>query len=408
MQAWKNKIGWDNPESFAQKISELKVRNSLTKGAFVEIVKDYLLDFHDLHIFFKYQHAAEMKTQFRGFQVRRYEDRLYVSQVDGEDRLKKGRSFITLGGYTIPELRERHSRLLHANHAERENWTPILSLYEEGELEDLEGKGSMISLNFYDRSSYQPEYTVEKLTDDTLFITMTDFQDPDAIIKMMKENQELLNSVEKWIIDVRVNRGGSTASFYPLIPYLMPEEGVELLDKDDKMFFNCTEASAERQLDVFGKELEQIQDEQAQLALKVFLKEWERNKGKGFVEFDFGELIPDTFVIGSKHPKKIIVLSDVMCGSSGDSFVEVCKKSNKVTVMGRATLGVNDYSNLATKRWDEGFELMYPTSRLSRIDKGEGMTGKGIEPDIYIPWTPKHLETGVDVKRALQVLASGQ
>jgi hypothetical protein len=49
---------------------------------------------------------------------------------------------------------------------------------------------------------------------------------------------------------------------------------------------------------------------------------------------------------------------------------------------------------------------MYPTSRLSRIDKGEGMTGKGIEPDIYIPWTPEHLETDVDLKRALQVLAS--
>ena len=172
------------------------------------------------------------------------------------------------------------------------------------------------------------------------------------------------------------------------------------------MFLNCTEANAERETEAIVKELEHIQDEQAQLFLKVFLKEWERHKGKGFVEFDFGDLFPDTFVKGSSHPKRIIVLSDVMCGSSGDSFVEVCKKSNKVTVVGRATLGVNDYANLATKRWDEGFELMYPTSRLSRIDKGEGMTGKGIEPDIYIPWTPEHLETDVDVKRALQVLAS--
>jgi hypothetical protein len=71
----------------------------------------------------------------------------------------------------------------------------------------------------------------------------------------------------------------------------------------------------------------------------------------------------------------------------------------------------NDYAGWKDKiGWDnpEFFvqKIMYPTSGLSRIDKGEGMTGKGIDPDIYIPWTPEHLETVVDVRMALKVLAS--
>ncbi|MBO1913446.1 hypothetical protein J4G37_52620, partial [Microvirga sp. 3-52] len=107
---------------------------------------------------------------------------------------------------------------------------------------------------------------------------------------------------------------------------------------------------------------------------------------------------------GSKHPASIIVLTDNRCGSSGDSFVELAKKSNKITVIGRATLGLNDYANLASKKWPEGFELMYPTSRLSRIDIGKGMTKVGIIPEIYIPWTPEHIFVDKDMEKAIELL----
>ena len=79
-------------------------------------------------------------------------------------------------------------------------------------------------------------------------------------------------------------------------------------------------------------------------------------------------------------------------------------KIRKVTI-GRATMGLNDYANLTSKIWAEGFELAYPTSRLSRIDKGQGMTGVGIEPS-HIPWTPEHLDVDIDMDRALDMLAS--
>ncbi|MEH7349401.1 S41 family peptidase [Gottfriedia acidiceleris] len=283
---------------------------------------------------------------------------------------------------------------------------PILSLYSYGELEDLNGDLSLFSMKFYERSPYSPTYTVSSLTENVLLITMTDFMDSQAILNMIKENHQLLEITEHWIIDVRINYGGSDASFYPLLQYILPEEGIDLSDSEEKMLFNCTDANTKRQLAELDKDIENTRDTQTLIFLNVFRKEWEKNKGKGFVEFNFENLFPSTIIKGKRTPKGIIILTDCMCGSSGDSFVEICKTSSKVTVIGRPTKGLNDYTNLTSMKWDNEFELMYPTSRLSRIDKGQGMSGKGIEPHVYIPWSPNHLKVDIDLNSAMSVLAS--
>lgn len=403
---FKDKNGWDNPDGFFRKILQLTQSNQLTRENFTRIIKDYLLDFNDQHIYFYDKSDIENdKSLDIGFHVRRYKEYLYVTQVGSEKRLTKGMFFKSVGGYSIPELSRKHRRLLNENHNERENWMPILSLYEYGEIEDSQGTTDVFKFSCYEKEKHVPTYSVEKINNDTILLTITDFMNPDAIVTLIKENQTLLDLTDNWIFDVRINYGGSDSSFYPLLPYLMPVEGVELADPEDRMLFNCTDANAERALEEIKSVLSNIQDEQAQHFLKVFEKEWQSNKGKGFVEFDFSSLLPDTFIKGSNNPKKIVVLSDYMCGSSGDSFVEICKKSNKVIVIGRPTMGLNDYANLVSIEWPEGFEFMYPTSRLSRIDKGMGMTGKGIEPDIYIPWTPQHLNSDIDLEKALDYLS---
>ncbi|MBT2680210.1 hypothetical protein J7E38_14445 [Bacillus sp. ISL-35] len=390
---WKDKQGWHRPEYFLKKIKEYD---------FTSVVKEYLQDFNDKHIYFEDHKLEKEVPQARGFKVRRYEDKLYVTEVGAEKRLVKGTTFTSIGGWSIPVLRERHASLLSESHAERENWRPVLALYEYGETDS----GKEVRFRFYPKGDYQPVYSVEKLNDWTLLLTMTDFADPDSIIRMIDEHKHLLESTENWIIDVRVNYGGGDASYFNLLPYLMPEEGVELLDPEEKMLFNCTEANSNRQLAMVEEQMKGVRDEQTLAFLRAWQREWERNSGKGFVEFDFGEFIPDTFVKGKSLPKSIIVMTDVFCGSAGDSFVETCKKSGKVTVIGRPTAGLNDYANLAIKRWEEGYELWYPTSRLSKVDLGRGMTGVGIEPHIYIPWSPLHLEEDVDLDAALKLVSS--
>ncbi|WP_243354245.1 hypothetical protein [Bacillus litorisediminis] len=67
-------------------------------------------------------------------------------------------------------------------------------------------------------------------------------------------------------------------------------------------------------------------------------------------------------------------------------------------------LSLNDYANLTVMSWDDMFELWYPTSKLSIVDEGKGMSGKGIQPDIYIAWTPEHLTKDVDLEFALSMI----
>ncbi|GEN84796.1 hypothetical protein SLU01_31080 [Sporosarcina luteola] len=401
---FEDKRGWDRPELFLQRIME---NDQLTKKQFKEIVDEYLLDFNDRHIHFIMEDTEEEKAQNRGFKVRRYEDSLFVTEADAEKRLKPGVRFISLGGKSIPELKELHARRLNESHQEREDWTSLLMLYPEGELEDENGK-RLFKFGNYDKKAYVPTYSVEK-REGIAIITMTDFLNPDAIAEMVEANKDLLETADRWIIDVRVNYGGSDASIYPLLPYLLPEEGIELADSDDKMLINCTEASTDRVIPELEEMIAVTDEEHSKQMLTVFKREWERNRGKGFVEFDFGDMASgETFMKGTKHPSQIIVLADVMCGSSGDSFVELVKKSSKVTVVGRATMGLNDYANLVSEKWEEGFELMYPSSRLSRIDRGEGMTGVGITPHVHIPWTPAHIEEDIDMKKAFELLSAKQ
>lgn len=401
----KDKQGWDKPDHYLEVLRNLESQGKLDQATFTELVKDYLLDFNDKHIHFESKGIDEKIRSDRGFRVRRFDDRLYVTAVSQEKRVSKGMAFKKIGGYTIPELKEKHSRLLNENHPERENWNSILPLYDFGDIEIEKGETQKFSFETYTKESYMATYSVQQL-DAAILLTMTDFVNPDDIVKMISENQSLLENADAWIIDVRVNYGGSDGSYFPLLPFIMPEEGVDLAAGEEKMHFNCTSDNAERVLAVIEEQLAETEDENAKQFLKVFEREWTKNKGKGFVEFDFGDIVPETFIKGTSQPKSIVVLTDNSCGSSGESFVETCKRSKKVQVMGRPTMGLNDYANLATKEWKEGFELMYPTSRLSRIDANEGMTGVGVPSHIYIPWTPEHIRIDVDLKKALKYLSN--
>lgn len=402
----KDKKGWDNPEHFLAKIESLEKENELTDEIFTEVVEDYLIDFNDQHIFFTNLRAQKRGEKAPGFRVRRYEDKLYVTEVSEETRLEAGMAFSSLGGLSIAELSEKHSRLLKETHPERENWNKILQRYSYGELENKDGNASTFSFRHFEKKPYKPEYSVKNWRG-TLWMKLTDFADPDAIVALVESNKTELENAESWIIDVRSNRGGSDMSFYPLLPYLMPEEGVDLAaNTGADMIFNTSEANAERVQKMLAAQLEETDVEEARTFLKIIQREWDKNKGKGFVAFDFSDLLGDLFVKGKPTPNKVAVLINDNCGSSGESFVEVCKRSSKVTVIGRPTMGLTDYGNLTCKTWGDSFELWYPTSALSRSDENY-LPGSGIKPHFYIPWTPEHLVRDVDAEKALELLESG-
>ncbi|MGV3466266.1 MAG: S41 family peptidase [Heyndrickxia sp.] len=400
-----DKKGWDNPDLYAKAIQVLEDKNELTPAKFAEIVQDYLLDFKDHHMFFKLITNETQKQYDIGFKVRRYHDRLYITSVGEEKRVQKGHAIISLENTSIPELQETHKRRLAENSAEREKWEPIIGLYSYCEVEDRNGQKYSLKLDKYEKEKYIPNYSIQKLEDDVLLLTITDFNSPDSINQLIESYQEELGKCKNLIIDVRVNLGGSDSSYFRLIPYLFPKGIIDLESEEDGiMTFNCTDRNYELETVEVKKMIAQTEDENFKNVLSICLREWEKNKGKGFSEFDFSDVQEKIELEGKNYPEHIIVLSGVTCGSAGDSFVETCKKSSKVKVIGRPTLGVNDYANLTIMSWEGLFELWYPTSRLSRIDEGRGMTGVGITPQVYIPWTPEHIFEDVDMNMALEML----
>ncbi len=62
-------------------------------------------------------------------------------------------------------------------------------------------------------------------------------------------------------------------------------------------------------------------------------------------------------------------------------------------------MGILDYSNCCVKDFGD-YELLFPTSRDTRIDQGKGRMIRELNgyPDS---WTPEHLERDVDLEKCL-------
>lgn len=405
-----DKKGWDSPEVYKRELLELENQQLLDPQKFVQLVSDYLLDLKDQHLFMKLSNSATSKMMNVGFKVRRHGDLLYIYEIDKETRLERGMAIQSLGNITIPELAVIHKKSLMETKHERQRWEPILKKYKMCEIVGLNGQLFQMDLEHYEPSKTEPEYSIKQVNKDTLLMKITDFLNVNAINKLIKDWEDKLDSCTNLIIDVRVNGGGSDDTYFPLLNYIVDRSCSleEFAGTDDTAIFNCTHRNFTNKIEPLYEELEKAENEETRKFLQIYIDEWKRNIGKGFVELDFSELAEDLHFEAKGKLEKVIILSDYYCGSSGDQFVEVCKNSKKVIVIGRATMGVTDYSNLAIQTWNGQFELWYPTSKMSKIDKGEGLTGVGVLPDIYIPWTPEHIYEDMDLKKALSLCENVQ
>jgi hypothetical protein len=103
---WEEKQGWDNPEAFLNEITSLELSQKMTLETFKIIVDEYLLDFKEPHMYFKLNESDTIKNKDVGFQVRRFQDALYVTETCQEKRIYKGAKIISIDGKSIPRLSE--------------------------------------------------------------------------------------------------------------------------------------------------------------------------------------------------------------------------------------------------------------------------------------------------------------
>ena len=354
-------------------------------------------------------HLVFYRTEGRGsvsFDVRRYQDALYVDNVAENSLLRVGDRIVEVDGIPVKEFAEKHAEFLYNETEERQapHWTPLLSFFREVTVEGENGVRKHIPITLDARWKQEEPYVCRKLRDDVVYLQLADFANEVQIQKLYQANEELLSGTPYLVIDVRRNGGGTDSAYFPLLKYCLPE-GKSLEDvglKEQGMEVNYTERNVKERLKFYAEYKEQTELPEETLALIDSMEaEAKEHCGEGFVRS------LDDFTIPIKGeaaaPKHVYILTDCYCASTGDAFVENVSISPKVTVVGRSTMGILDYSNLNMITYGS-YGFAYPTSRRTELDEGIHMMGRGVPVQVHVPWTPEHLTRDVDLEKVYELI----
>lgn len=391
------KIAWGKPEKFRNLLNAHIASNSLNDEVFYDLVEDYLADYKDGHIIWL---ANARVSKNCGFKVRRFENALYVTEVLVEAvEVNKGWRIVEIDGVDIEAIGKEKLSKLKSNITERQRWNGVISNASTLTFQLANGEKFKYTVKDYTVGRKEPKYEMRMLKNNILYMRFEDFADPDAIAELVKYNKHLIDETPYWIIDVRNNAGGMDYSYYPLLPYIFSAGEKR---KEDILYYLMTERNCDTRialLNAYSANLES-KDE-----IEKDIRMMEENRGRGFVRIESESNGEMAFFNETKlNPKHIVIMSDTYCGSSGDQFIYEAKGAKKVTVIGRATAGVLDYSNLTSVTFSDAFQLMYPISKRENVINNS-LTYNGIEPDIYLPWTPENINDDLDLKEALKIIA---
>ena len=213
----------------------------------------------------------------------------------------------------------------------------------------------------------------------------------DHVDSIMKANHEKIIAAEFIIVDVRDNGGGNDDTYFPILPYILsgpvqiPNSGYWMSEDNIQGFLGWSDLK-DKPLEDYTEEERQTYDYLMSFKDSVYFEDPENY---------FYTYNADTLFSG---PKKVVLLINEDCGSSGETFVYRANQSEKVVVYGQNTAGVVDGFNGLSK--DIGcFKLTYPSSyRAMDIDKNP-IDPYGIAPDVYVdedidalPYAVQHMK----------------
>lgn len=393
----KDKQGGDESHFRAQ------ITDDMDDEKFLFVMRSYLATFGLTG------HLAFYRKEGRGsmgFEVRRYQDALYVDDIAENSLLRVGDRIVEVDGISVKEFAEAHADFLYGETEERQapHWAPLLSFFREVTVEGEDGARKHVPITLDAKWKQEEPYVCKKLRDDVAYLYLADFANEEQLQKLYQANEEVLSGTPYLVIDVRRNGGGTDTAYFPLLRYCLPE-GKALEDlglKEQGMEVNYTERNVKERLKFYSEYKEQAELPEETLAMINSMEaEAKEHCGEGFVQS------LDDFTISVKGaaeaPKRVYILSDCYCGSTGDAFVENVSISPKVTVVGRPTWGVLDYSNLNMITYGS-YGFAYPTSRRLSLDEGIHMMGCGVPVQVHVPWTPEHLTRDVDLEKVFELI----
>lgn len=375
-----------------------KISDDMERMEFLHVVKEYLATFGlEGHLNFSDETLGSI-----GLSVMRHDDELYVTKANPDTGLVPGDRIIAVDSTPITAIAQKESRFLMEEPVERQGilWPDVLAFYQKVTVLHQDNTIEDVSIIHNSKGENKAGYFFKEYQDNTIYLRLSDFVDLNAINQLYTDCKNALDNCNRLIIDVRGNGGGADSAFVPLLEYCFPE-GKEITDyykSEYPIEINYSMRNCKDRIQLLKKMFgDDLPEDMAPMLNKMVADNTE-NMGKGFIESE------DEFVdgiIGRADPEKVFIITDERCASSGDAFVEVMSFSPKVTVVGRPTMGITDYSNCSVVRFDD-FGLIYPTSRDKRIDGGKGLAHKGVPVDKYIAWSPESIYKDVELDYCLE------
>ncbi len=385
-----------DPQSFLSEITD-----DMPDRDFLFSVDKYLATFKVWgHLYF---YKKQLRT-YIGFHVRRYDNSLFVTHAEKELPFSKGDEIVAIDGLSIEKAAEKFDVFFDCDQPDRqgERWETVIANADVITVRSQRTFDYSVRTDI-NREMGEPSCVCKFLNKGCYYIKITNFFDEGDISSIVNYASKDITCTKNLIIDLRNNCGGSDTVFLPLLKFLLADDdimcGKPIFTEEDDILY--TERNANGRIKLYKEYLKSSTSDEVRKYIVERILEQTRNKGKGFLPAK-----PDEFLFptsGTRYPKKVVVLTDYYCASSAESFVEIASRLRKATVIGRPTMGVNDYANLTYFDFGE-YVLHYPTSRSRAIDSGKGTRGKGLQPDIYISWMPKHIFEDIDLSFAVNWL----
>lgn len=379
-----------------------KISDDMSDREFLFLMKQYIGEYGVKGHFSFYDTQDDKVVPFR---VRRYEDALYVTGAAKDSYVKKGDKITKIDGLTIEQAEQKYKAILCGEEKERQGtgFLTLINFAKEIEVCDVDGNVRIQEVRYGRYNECEEPYVFKKIRDDVAYLKLMDFAGEEQINSLISDNDNEITNSRYLIIDVRKNDGGSNTAYYPIYKYALPA-GKQLKDVYHPVTnteINYSERNVALRLALLEEYEKQELPDETREVLGVLKDELLSNRGKGFVRLPEEEMLPEA--VGVQRPEKIIIITDYECGSSGEMFVKEIGALDKVTVIGRPTMGIMDYADVAVIDYDN-YSLSYPTSRDLAVDEGTGMKNKGVQVDKYIKWTQEHLVKDVDLIEALNML----
>ena len=331
---------------------------------FLRYIRQMLACTGDRHLRFCMAASDRYTSCCPGFRVRRYEDCLYVTDARDETRLAAGDRIIRINGGT-PSFHRRsiQKNFFYADAPEREDWAELLQMAESIDVIHPDGRQEQFMLRQYPLAEpFLSQPQIHKLTDRT-------------------------------VIDLR-NRSGPSEedldSFLSLV-CRTPTPLSVLTETDYRVNYsrrNCIIRAAAIH-DLPGSD--------------VFIAELAEKAGRGYL----AESADDGTVIPAGTDTDVYILIDTWTRGNAELLALAGRRAGAFLI-GRSTLGTLDLSCDVSYAMDDRYIFTWPTAITSAAARHQGVFGKGVIPDLPIPWSPAECTEDVLLKAAVSLTASSK